>query len=76
MPDLSTVSETVKVLRWLVEPGVAVRRGDSLLEVETDKAVMVVEATATGTLKATSARPGEEVPAGRVIATLEVPERT
>jgi pyruvate/2-oxoglutarate dehydrogenase complex dihydrolipoamide acyltransferase (E2) component len=75
MPDLSTVSETVKVQRWLVEPGGQVRRGDPLLEVETDKAVMVVEATATGKLKTTSASPGEDVPAGRVIATLEVPDR-
>ena len=72
MPDLSTVSSTVKVVRWLVAPGEAVRRGDHLLEVETDKSTMIVESTLTGTLKATIAEPGEEVPTGVAIATFEV----
>lgn len=72
MPDLSTISSTVKVVRWLVEVGQPVRRGDHLLEVETDKSVMVVESTVTGTLKATLAGAGQEVPAGLAIAMFEV----
>ena len=35
MPSLSSISETVKVVRWLVSVGEPVRRGEPLLEVET-----------------------------------------
>jgi pyruvate/2-oxoglutarate dehydrogenase complex dihydrolipoamide acyltransferase (E2) component len=76
MPDLSTVTETVKVVRWLVDVGSPVRRGDHLLEVETDKAVMIVESTVSGTLKATAAECGEQVPAGKVIASFDVDQST
>jgi pyruvate/2-oxoglutarate dehydrogenase complex dihydrolipoamide acyltransferase (E2) component len=72
MPDLSAISSTVKVVRWLVGVGQAVRRGDHLLEVETDKSVMVVESTLTGTLTATRAEPGQEVSTGVTIATFAV----
>ena len=71
MPDLSTTGSPVKVIRWLVRVGEAVRRGQPLLEVETDKALMDVESTVTGTLKEQTVAAQEEVPAGRVIAVLE-----
>ena len=71
MPDLATTGGAVKVLRWLVEVGGAVGRGEPLLEVETDKATVVVESVATGTLKAQAVRPDEEVEAGQVIATMD-----
>jgi pyruvate/2-oxoglutarate dehydrogenase complex dihydrolipoamide acyltransferase (E2) component len=72
MPDLSTISDTVKVVRWLVAAGQPVRRGDHLLEVETDKATMIVESSLTGTLTETLAAPGQEVAAGQPIATVDV----
>ena len=72
MPDLATTDSTVKVVRWLVEVDRPVRRGEPLLEVETDKAVMEVESFVTGTLKAVHAQPNNEVEAGQVIATLHV----
>ena len=71
MPDLSTTGSAVKVIRWLVRVGEVVRRGQPLLEVETDKAVMEVESAVTGTLKALAAAPEEEVPVGQVIAVFE-----
>ncbi len=71
MPDLATIGPTVKVLRWLAEVGQVVRRGEPLLEVETDKAVMVVESAVAGTLKAIRARPDQEVPSGEVLAVFE-----
>lgn len=71
MPDLSTISESVKVVRWLVEVGQSVRRGDPLLEVETDKSTMVVESTVTGTLKAILCEPGEDAGSGRSIAVFD-----
>ncbi len=49
MPDLATNDSAVKVLIWLVEIGGSVRRGQAVIEVETDKATMEVEATVNGT---------------------------
>ena len=72
MPDLSANEAEIKIIRWLVEPGQTVRRGQPLLEVETDKAAMEVEAIATGTLSETCAAPDEVVAVGAVIAVIEV----
>jgi len=72
MPDLANTESQVKVLRWLVEPGSAVKRGQPLLEVETDKATMEVECITTGVLRQIVAQPDEEVDVGTVIAKIEV----
>ena len=50
MPDLGTVDDTIKVVKWLVEVGQPIRRGQPLLEVETDKSIMELESAVTGTL--------------------------
>jgi len=72
MPDLSTASNTVKVLKWLVEPGQAVKQGQPILEVETDKAAMEVEAYTSGTLCEILAYPDTDVEVGQVIGIIEV----
>jgi len=74
MPDLSANEAEIKITQWLVEPGQHIKRGEPLLEVETDKAVMDVEAIATGVLIETCAAAGENVTVGQIIAVLEVPE--
>lgn len=73
MPDLAT-NEGVElgVTRWLVAEGQPVKRGQVLLEVETDKAVQEVECIASGTLKAIHVPVGGKAAAGTVIATLQV----
>lgn len=83
MPDLATTADDVRIVRWLVEVGAAVQRGDPLLEIETDKATMDIDAITSGTLKAVYAAADERVPVGRVIAVIEaagdaqpVPEAT
>lgn len=68
MPDLATTGSPIKVLRWLVSVGQTVQRGQPLLEVETDKAVMQVESVISGCLSSVSAIEGEEVAAGNPIA--------
>jgi pyruvate dehydrogenase E2 component (dihydrolipoamide acetyltransferase) len=73
MPDLATTDAEIKVTRWLVEVGQAVAQGQPLLEVETDKAAMEVEAYVAGTLSEILAPPGESVEVGQVIARLAVP---
>jgi len=68
MPDLATAGSPIKVVRWLVDVGQSVRRGEPLLEVETDKAVMQVESVISGRLSSVSAGAGDEVEAGKTIA--------
>lgn len=71
MPDLATTGGAVKILRWIAQPGASVSRGENVLEVETDKAAMEVESTATGTLKEIIVQEGESVDAGTVIAMIQ-----
>jgi TPP-dependent pyruvate/acetoin dehydrogenase alpha subunit len=75
MPDLSTVDETVTLIRWLAEVGQVIRRGDPLLEVETDKAILVVESAVAGTLQSIAVPAGSEVATGQPIATFDAGEK-
>ena len=50
MPALSPTMEEGKLAKWLVKPGDAVKPGDVLAEIETDKATMEVESVDTGTV--------------------------
>ena len=73
MPDLATNEGTqLGVTRWLIEVGQPVKRGQALLEVETDKALTEVECIANGVLTAIHVQPGEQVSVGMVIATIKV----
>jgi pyruvate dehydrogenase E2 component (dihydrolipoamide acetyltransferase) len=69
MPRLSDSMEEGTILHWLVADGETVRRGQELAEIETDKASMVYEADAEGTLQIL-AREGETLPVGAPIAEL------
>jgi pyruvate dehydrogenase E2 component (dihydrolipoamide acetyltransferase) len=68
MPMLGMAQETGKVLRWLKADGDPVRKGEPLLEVETDKVTVEIEAPADGTLAGVRVAEGTEVPVGEVIA--------
>jgi pyruvate dehydrogenase E2 component (dihydrolipoamide acetyltransferase) len=68
MPALEMAQETGKVISWLKKEGEAVAKGEPLLEVETDKAVMEIESPGDGVLAGVKAQPGAEVPVGRTIA--------
>jgi pyruvate dehydrogenase E2 component (dihydrolipoamide acetyltransferase) len=68
MPMLGMAQETGKVLRWLKQDGETVRKGEPLLEVETDKVTVEIEAPADGTLAGVRVPEGTEVPVGEVIA--------
>jgi TPP-dependent pyruvate/acetoin dehydrogenase alpha subunit len=70
MPDLSTTGSPMKVIRWLVAVGEFVERGQAVLEVETDKATMEVEALNSGTLLKQIVDAGQEASAGDVLALL------
>jgi pyruvate dehydrogenase E2 component (dihydrolipoyllysine-residue acetyltransferase) len=70
MPKLSDSEADAVILRWLKAPGEGFRRGEALLEVETDKATVVYEAEDDGTLGAILVAEGEAAAVGQAIATL------
>ncbi|MDB6126232.1 MAG: pdhC 1 [Verrucomicrobia bacterium] len=76
MPDLATTDSEIKVIRWLVAAGESVKRGQALLEVETDKAMMEVESIASGKLKIASVAVGDAIVAGQLIAVIETDSTT
>ena len=70
MPALEMSQETGLLVQWLKSEGESVDQGEPLMEIETDKAVMEIEASASGILSNVTAQPGDEVPVGQVIAWL------
>ncbi len=67
MPRLSDTMEEGTILRWLKGTGEQVRRGEELVEIETDKATMTYESDLDGVLDLVAAE-GETLPVGAVIA--------
>jgi pyruvate dehydrogenase E2 component (dihydrolipoamide acetyltransferase) len=70
MPALEMAQETGKLVSWKKKEGDAVKKGELLLEVETDKAVVEIEAAADGVLGGITAQIGDVVPVGQTIAWL------
>ena len=73
MPALEMAQDTGKLVSWRKHPGEKVAKGEILLEVETDKAVVEVEALADGVLGGVKAEPGDVIPVGQTIAWLLAP---
>ncbi len=72
--DLPQVGESVTegvIVKWLKRPGEAVKRYESLVEVETDKVAMEVPSPVAGTLSRILAQEGETVPMGHPICDIE-----
>jgi pyruvate/2-oxoglutarate dehydrogenase complex dihydrolipoamide acyltransferase (E2) component len=70
MPALGMAQDTGLIVSWLKKTGDVIKAGDALMEVETDKAVMEVEALADGVLTDIRAVAGDAVPVGSVIAVI------
>ena len=68
MPVLGMTMESGIIVEWMKEEGDSVTEGEVLLNVETDKSVMEVEARASGTLLKILHGPGDDVPIQQVIA--------
>ena len=68
MPRLSDSMEEGTVLKWLVEVGGEVKRGEALVEIETDKANMTYEADTDGVLTEVLASEGDTLAIGEPIA--------
>jgi len=68
MPALELTQESGKLVSWRKKEGEAVAKGETLMEVETDKAVVEVEAQADGFLAGVNAKDGEVIAVGTTIA--------
>jgi len=68
MPALSPAQKTGILIEWFKEEGDLIEKGEPLMEVETDKANVEVEATTTGILANITVNLGDEIPVGKVIA--------
>jgi pyruvate dehydrogenase E2 component (dihydrolipoyllysine-residue acetyltransferase) len=73
MPALEMAQETGKLLAWRKKDGEQVSKGEPLLEIETDKAVVEVEAPGDGVLAGICANVGDQIPVGQTIAWLVKP---
>jgi len=73
MPALEMAQETGKLIAWRKQEGDSVTKGEPLLEIETDKAVVEVEAPADGILAGIKAAAGADIPVGQTIAWIVAP---
>jgi pyruvate dehydrogenase E2 component (dihydrolipoamide acetyltransferase) len=73
MPALEMAQETGKLIAWRKQDGDRVTKGEPLLEIETDKAVMEVEAPADGILAGITGIVGADIPVGQTIAWIVAP---
>lgn len=68
MPDLGTTVAELNIMRWLVKEGDFIKRGQPLLEVETDKTTTEVESYCSGYLVKIVVPENESVLSGDTIA--------
>jgi pyruvate dehydrogenase E2 component (dihydrolipoamide acetyltransferase) len=70
MPQLGETVAEGKITKWFRSAGDAVKPGDNLFEIETDKVSMEVPSTTTGVLSEIRVPAGEVVPVGAVVAVI------
>jgi pyruvate dehydrogenase E2 component (dihydrolipoamide acetyltransferase) len=68
MPALGMDQDTGTLVRWIKHEGESVAKGESIMEIETDKVLVEIEANASGMLGNVTAQEGDEIPVGQVIA--------
>src|SRR5438105_14175736 len=73
MPALEIAQETGTLIAWRKKEGEQVAKGETLLEIETDKAVMEIEAPGDGVLVGVKVHEGAFVPVGQTIAWIVAP---
>ena len=68
LPKVDMDMATGRINRWYVEEGAAVKQGDLLFEIETDKAAMEIDAPAAGTVRNITGEAGIDIPVGEPVA--------
>src|SRR5580693_6669960 len=75
LPEIGEGVYEAELTQWLVKPGDAVKRGQNLLEVMTDKATMEVPSPFIGTIGALKAEPGAKIKVGEVLLSYTAAEQ-
>lgn len=73
VPKLGMDMEEANILRWLVEEGAEVEKGDPVIEIDTDKVSYEIEANADGVIRGLRGEEGETVPVGATLAFIAAP---
>lgn len=73
VPALLMDMEEVQIQRWLVEEGTEVKKGDPVLEIDTDKTSFEIEANADGIIRGLRGEEGETFPVGATLAYIAAP---
>jgi len=73
MPKLSDTMTVGTLVKWLKKEGDAVKAGDMLAEIETDKATMELESFFSGTMVAVFVKAGSQVPLGAALCAIGKP---
>jgi pyruvate dehydrogenase E2 component (dihydrolipoamide acetyltransferase) len=73
VPTLGMDMEEATIVRWLVEEGAVVEKGDPILEIDTDKTSFEIESPAGGTIRNLRGEAGETVPVGATLAYIAAP---
>lgn len=70
MPSLGASMEAGTLVEWLKHPGDALRRGDIIAVVDTEKGAIEIEVFEDGVLEEIRVQPGQQVPVGTVLASI------
>jgi pyruvate dehydrogenase E2 component (dihydrolipoamide acetyltransferase) len=73
VPTLGMDMEEATIVRWLVEEGAEVKKGDPVLEIDTDKTSFEIESPADGAIRAIRGEEGETLPVGATLAYVTAP---
>src|SRR3990172_2224407 len=73
MPALEMTQESGRLVSWLKRDGESVTKGEPLMEIETDKVTIEIEAPATGILGGVLVKENDVVPVGQTIAWILAP---
>src|SRR6266702_104555 len=73
MPKVGDAMTEGKVIRWYKKAGDAVSKGEPVLEIETDKVNLDLEAASDGTLAEVRAKEGDMIPVGETLAQILAP---
>jgi pyruvate dehydrogenase E2 component (dihydrolipoamide acetyltransferase) len=73
VPTLGMDMEEATIVRWLVEEGAEVKKGEPVLEIDTDKTSFEIEAPADGAIQALRGEEGDTLPVGATLAYVTAP---
>src|ERR1700691_3686011 len=71
LPELGEKIESGDLVRLMIKPGGSIREGEAVMELETDKAVVEVPSSVTGTIGEIRVKEGDKLRVGQVIFTVE-----